>query len=57
MEQFIRQENIALFRRRLEGPCTVAEREVLLKLLAEEEKKECRLLKDEKADGPINPQR
>jgi hypothetical protein len=40
MEEFIHQENLALYRKRLEEPHTAAEREVLLKLLAEEERKE-----------------
>ena len=38
MEKFIHRENLALYRKRLEEPHTVAEREVLLKLLAEEER-------------------
>lgn len=41
MEEFIHQENLALFKRRLaEEHRTDAEREVLMKLLAEEEAKE-----------------
>lgn len=40
MEKFIHRENLALYKKRLEEPHTEAEREVLLKLLAEEEKKE-----------------
>jgi hypothetical protein len=37
METFIHSENLALYRRRLAEPHTEAEREVLLKLLAEEQ--------------------
>ena len=40
MEKFIHRENIALFRRRLAEPHTDAEKDVLLRLLAEEEAKE-----------------
>ncbi len=40
MEEFIHRENLALFNKRLAEPHTDAEREVLLKLLAEEEAKE-----------------
>jgi hypothetical protein len=40
MEKFIHRENIALYKKRLAEPHTVAEREVLSKLLAEEEAKE-----------------
>ena len=40
MEKFIRRENLALHKKRLEEPYTEAEREVLLKLLAEEDNKE-----------------
>ena len=47
MEKFIHQENLSLYRKRLEEPHTVAEREVLLKLLAEEEKKEAAPKKEE----------
>ena len=46
MEKFIHRENLALYKKRLEEPHTAAEREVLLKLLAEEEKKECRPKKE-----------
>jgi len=42
MDSFIRRENIALFRKRLEDPRTSeAEREILLRLLAREEAKVC----------------
>jgi hypothetical protein len=41
MEEFIRQQNVALFRKRLAQPHTDAEREMLLKLLAEEQAKSC----------------
>lgn len=37
MERFIHLENIALFRKRLAEQCDDAKRQVLLKLLAEEE--------------------
>ena len=47
MEKFIHQENLALHRKRLKEPHTAAEREALLKLLAEEEKKEAHLAKEE----------
>jgi hypothetical protein len=40
MDKFIHRENLALYRKRLAEPHTDAEREVLLKLLAEEEAKE-----------------
>ena len=40
MDKFIHRENLVLYRKRLEEPHTEAERDVLLKLLAEEEKKE-----------------
>ena len=39
MEEFIRRENLALFKKRLTEHHTGAEREVLMKLLAEEEAK------------------
>jgi len=50
MEKFIHRENLALYRKRLEEPHTVAEREVLLKLLAEEEKK--LVAEEEKKEAP-----
>ena len=40
MEKFIHRENLALFKRRLAESRTDAEREVLRKLLADEEAKE-----------------
>jgi hypothetical protein len=40
MEKFIHRENLALFKKRLAEPHGGAEREVLLKLLADEEAKE-----------------
>jgi hypothetical protein len=40
MEAFIHRENLALFKKRLAEARSDAEREVLLKLLAEEEAKE-----------------
>ena len=40
MENFIRRKNLALFKKRLAEPHSDAEREVLLKLLADEEAKE-----------------
>ena len=40
MEEFIHQENLALLKKRLAEHRTDAEREVLMKLLAEEEAKE-----------------
>lgn len=40
MENFIHKENLALFNKRLAEPHTDAEREVLLKLLADEKAKE-----------------
>jgi hypothetical protein len=40
MEKFIHKENLALFKKRLAEPHTDAEREVLLKLLADEKAKE-----------------
>ena len=40
MEKFIHEENLALFKKRLAEPHTDAEREVLLKLLADEKAKE-----------------
>lgn len=50
MEKFIHRENLALHKKRLEEPHTAAKREVLLKLLAEEEQKE-RLPKKEKTSA------
>jgi len=40
MEKFIHRENLTLFKKRLAEAHTDAEREVLLKLLADEEAKE-----------------
>jgi hypothetical protein len=40
MERFIHLANLALFRKRLAEPCDDARRQLLLKLLAEEEAKE-----------------
>jgi hypothetical protein len=40
MEKFIHRENLALFKKRLAESHSDAEREVLLKLLADEEAKE-----------------
>ena len=40
MEEFIHQENLALFKKRLAEPHADAEREILLKLLADEKAKE-----------------
>jgi hypothetical protein len=40
MEDFIHRENLALFKKRLAEPHSDAEREILLKLLADEEAKE-----------------
>lgn len=40
MEEFIHRENLALFKKRLAEPHSDAEREVLLKLLAEEKAKD-----------------
>jgi hypothetical protein len=42
MEEFIHQQNLALFKKLLAEPHTDAEREVLLKLLADEEANEPR---------------
>jgi hypothetical protein len=39
MEEFIHRENLILFRKRLAEPHTKAQREMLVKLLAEEEAK------------------
>ena len=39
MEGFIHRENLALLRKRLAEPCDDARRQILLKLLAEEEAK------------------
>jgi hypothetical protein len=50
MEKFIHRENLALYRRRLEEPHTDAEREVLLRLLAEEERKEAHSEKEQQPD-------
>ena len=46
MEKYIHRENLALFRQRLAEPHDDAEREVLLKLLAEEEAKDLSKKKD-----------
>ena len=40
MEKFIHQQNLDLFKKRLAEPHTDAEREVLMKLLADEQAKE-----------------
>lgn len=40
MEKFIHQQNLALFKKRLAEARTEAEREVLLKLLADEKAKD-----------------
>jgi hypothetical protein len=40
MEKFLHRENLALFKKRLAEPHSDAEREVLLKLLADEQAKE-----------------
>ena len=40
MDRFIHRENLALFKKRLEEVRTDSEREVLMKLLADEEAKE-----------------
>ena len=40
MEKFIHRENLTLFKKHLAEPHTDAEREVLLRLLAEEQAKE-----------------
>jgi len=40
MEKYIHQQNLALFKRRLAEPHTDAEREVLIKLLTEEQAKD-----------------
>jgi hypothetical protein len=42
MEKFIHRENLAVFKKRLAEPHTDPEREVLLKLMADEEAKEPR---------------
>ena len=40
MEEFIHQQNLALFKKRLAEPHTDAEREMLVKLLTDEQAKE-----------------
>jgi hypothetical protein len=40
MEDFIHQQNLILFKKRLAEACTDAEREVLMKLLTDEQTKE-----------------
>jgi hypothetical protein len=40
MEEFIHAQNLALFKRQLAEPCDDARRQLLLKLLAEEEARE-----------------
>jgi hypothetical protein len=40
MEKYIHRQNLALFKKRLAEPYSDAEREVLLKLIADEEAKE-----------------
>jgi hypothetical protein len=40
MEEFIHQQNMALFKKRLAEPHTDGEREVLMKLLTDEQEKE-----------------
>jgi hypothetical protein len=40
MENFIHQQNLALFKKRLAEPHTDAEREILMKLLTDEQAKE-----------------
>ena len=46
MEKFIHRENLAFYKKCPEEPHTAAEREVLLKLQAEEEQKERRPKKE-----------
>ena len=46
MEKYIHSENLALFKKRLAESHSDAERDVLLKLLADEEAKEPTLKKD-----------
>jgi hypothetical protein len=40
MEKFVHQPNLALFKKRLAEPRTDAEREILMKLLTDEQAKE-----------------
>ena len=40
MERFIHRENLELFKKRLAEPCDDARRQLLLRLLAEEEARE-----------------
>jgi hypothetical protein len=46
MEKFIHRENLALFKKRLAEPCDDARRQLLLRLLAEEEAREIPAKKD-----------
>jgi hypothetical protein len=46
MERFIHRENLALFKKRLAEPCDDARRQLLLRLLAEEEAREIPPKKD-----------
>jgi hypothetical protein len=48
MEKFVNRENINIFKRRLKDPADEAQRQTLLKLLAEEEAKS-RLLSESEA--------
>lgn len=50
VEKFVHEENIKLFRKRLEATTDEAQRKTLMKLLAEEEAKAARLAREAKAD-------
>jgi len=47
MKRFISRENIRIFKKRLVAPADEAQRQTLLKLLAEEEAKSVELVKGE----------
>ena len=53
MEKFINRENIKIFKRRLKTPADEAQRQTLLKLLAEEQAKS-QQLSEGKATEPLN---
>jgi hypothetical protein len=54
MERFIHTQNLALFKKHLAEPCDDARRQLLLKLLAEEEAKYLLLSKGDDA-APVDP--
>jgi len=54
MEKFIHQQNLALFKKRLAEPHTDAEREVLMKLLTDEQAKNHRRKMDSSSRADLH---